>query len=307
MKRGNIIRVITVLLAIAASACALTSCGGLDNEIVIDGLPSSYENMETAENMSAYALYCEAHAAYLDEDDYKLTRYYDFSTVSGVNQNMQIKTVRKISGGAVYNEEVVLGAGILSLNEGKKVYFKGGDAYSLYFNDKKKVPGTGEDVFAVSEWADFGAYDADRYGEAEKTERTFRTGMVSYDLSDPAYLSADSADTVYVHEGVYYFTLTVDCSDSAMAGVQRAVAEGIAEKTASKPEDMKMKSNTTIQAAVKSVDGKMKFTYLKINESYSGKLSFFNADCATMYYNILEYGAEASAITAAEMRNLANA
>ena len=279
------------VMVIALSLCLLfCACKGIDNEIEIK-FPQSFDQND-ATDLDAIKLYNEALKNFTEQDNYMRTQYYSFDSDMF---DMQIKTIRKINGDKIYNEEVVIGKGVMALNEGKKVYFDGDNAYSLYFNNDTVVPGEGEDIFAVSQWSDLGTYDAERYGDATETKLSYKESLLAY--NDP---------TVYKVDGVYYFTLEIDCSEEAMKTTQAAVAQNIAEKTGGSADDLKMISNTIIKVAV-IVDEQegAKFALIETQEQFDGKISIFTAkDCKQTYSMTFDYG-DAAAITQDDIKGAA--
>lgn len=291
-----------LVMVIALSLCLLfCACKGIDNELEIK-FPQSFDPSD-ATDLDAVELYNEALENFAKQDNYLRTQYYSFESSWF---DMQIKTIRKINGDKIYNEEVVIGKGVMSLNEGKKVYFDGNNAYSLYFNDDSVVPGDGEDIFAVSKWSDLGAYDAERYGDAAETKLSYKESLLAYNVSGKEALAADCDTTVYEVDGVYYFTLEIDCSEEAMKTMQAAVAQNIAEKTGGSADDLKMISNTIIKVAV-IVDEQegAKFALIETQEQFDGKISIFTAkDCKQTYSMTFDYG-DAAAITQDDIKGVA--
>lgn len=301
MKKNVLIMVAIVALVMVFTCTILVACGGLDGEIVTD-LPESYDGM-TKTDMNAHDLFNEAYAYFLENKSYKRTQYYDFASDPF---DMKIKTVRKLTDGKIYNEEVVIGKGVLTLNEGKRFYYDGANASYIYFNDKKKVPasGDGEQLYAVSSWADYVSYDKGA-DELAKEMKGYESRMVTYDLSKEEYMASENDNSVYEKDGFYYFTLTVDSSDEAMKGAQSKVAEEIANKTGGNPKDLKMRKNTTIQVCVEIKGEVKRIRLLKTTEEYKGKIAIFSAECKQTYYNIFDYSNEAKKITAEDLLNLA--
>lgn len=301
MKKRMLILLAVVVMLIVVTCVALVACGGLDGEIVTD-LPDSYNGMSKTD-MNAHELFNEAYTYFLENKSYKRTQYYDFASDPF---DMKIKTVRKLVDGKIYNEEVVIGKGFMSLNEGKRFYYDGSNASYIYFNDKKKVPanGDGEQLYTVNSWADYISYDKDA-DELAKEIKGYESRMVTYDLSKVEYLASENDNSVYEKEGLYYFTLTVDSSDEAMKGAQSKVAEEIANKTGGDAKDLKMRKNTTIQVCVEIKGEVKRIKLLKTTEEYKGKIALFSAECKQTYYNIFDYDKDANKITAEDLLNLA--
>ena len=117
------------VMVIALSLCLLfCACNGIDNEIEIK-FPQSFDQND-ATDLDAIKLYNEALKNFTEQDNYMRTQYYSFDSDMF---DMQIKTIRKINGDKIYNEEVVIGKGVMALNEGKKVYFKRKIVYAVHF------------------------------------------------------------------------------------------------------------------------------------------------------------------------------
>lgn len=301
MKKKILIMVVVAMMLMAMTCTMLVACGGLGGETKTN-LPDSYEGM-TKTDMNAYILFNEVYEYFLENKSYKRTQYYDFASKQF---DMKIKTVRKLIDGKIYNEEVVIGKGLMSLNEGKRFYYDGSDASYIYFNDKKKVPGKGEGdkLYTVNSWTDYVSYDKGT-AELEKEITSYESRMVTYDLSKEEYLASENDNSVYEKDGLYYFTLTVDTSDKAMNDVQYRVADEIANKTGGDPKDLKMRKNTTIQVCVE-INGEVKrIKLLKTTEEYKGKIAVFSSECKQTYFNIFDYGKNANIITADDLLNLA--
>ena len=276
------------VMVIALSLCLLfCACKGIDNEIEIK-FPQSFDQND-ATDLDAIKLYNEALKNFTEQDNYMRTQYYSFDSDMF---DMQIKTIRKINGDKIYNEEVVIGKGVMALNEGKKVYFDGDNAYSLYFNDDTVVPGEGEDIFAVSQWSDLGTYDAERYGDATETKLSYKESLLAYNVSGKEALAEGCNPTVYKVDGVYYFTLEIDCSEEAMKTTQAAVAQNIAEKI------------IKVAVIVDEQEG-ARFALIETQEQFDGKISIFTAkDCKQTYSMTFDYG-DAAAITQDDIKGVA--
>lgn len=301
MKKRLLIMLAVVVMLMVMACTVLVACGGLDGEIATD-LPDSYDDM-TKTDMNAHEIFNEAYSYFLENKSYKRTQYYDLASD---RFDMKIKTVRKLVDGKIYNEEVVIGKGFMSLNEGKRFYYDGVNASYMHFNDKKKVPGKGdgEQLYAVNSWADYISYDKGA-DELAKEIKGYESRMVTYDLSKAEYLASENDNSVYEKDGFYYFTLTVDSSDEAMKGVQSKVAEEIANKAGGDAKDLKMRKNTTIQVCVEIKGEVKRIKLLKTTEEYKGKIAFFTAECKQTYYNIFDYDKDANKITADDLLNLA--
>ena len=121
-------------MVIALSLCLLfCACKGIDNELEIK-FPQSFDQND-ATDLDAIKLYNEALKNFTEQDNYMRTQYYSFDSDMF---DMQIKTIRKINGDKIYNEEVVIGKGVMSLNEGKKVYFDGDNAATVSYDDSQQ-------------------------------------------------------------------------------------------------------------------------------------------------------------------------
>lgn len=301
-KKNRKLTVAAIVTLTVLTCAILAACGGLQGGITMD-LPNSYEGM-TKTDRNAYLLFHEAYSHFLENKSYKRTQYYDFDSNLF---DMKIKTVRKLNGGKIYNEEVVVGKGVITLNEGKRFYFDGTNASYIYFNDKKKVPAEGEwdQLFAVKSWADYVSYDKGE-DELSKEIQSYESRMVTYDLSDEAYLASENDNSVYEKDGLYYFTLTVDSSDAAMKGAQSKVAQEIANKTGGDANDLIMRKNTAIQVCAEIIGLVKRIRLLKITEEFKGKISVFSAECKQTYYNVFDYGEDANKITAEDLLNLAD-
>lgn len=293
--------VVAVIILMTMTCTTLVACRGLEGETETN-LPDSYEGMTKTE-LNAYALFNDVYSYFLENKSYKRTQYYDFASKQF---DMKIKTVRKLVDGKIYNEEVVIGKGFMSLNEGKRFYYDGVNASYIYFNDKKKVPGKGEgdQLFAVNSWADYVSYDKGD-DELKKEITRYESRMITYDLSKEEYLASENDNSVYEKDGLYYFTLTVDTSDEAMSGVQYKVADEIATKTGGNPKDLKMRKNTTIQVCVE-INGEVKrILLLKTTEEYKGKIAVFSSECKQTYFNVFDYSEDANLINSDDLLNLA--
>lgn len=300
MKKKLIIIGMSIMLIIAL-AVGITACSKLKT-ITTGDLPADYSTMKKTD-MSAVSTFKDAYALFLKDKSYKRTQYFSFE--SNI-YDMNIKTVRKINGDKVYVEEVVIADGVMKLNEGKRFYYDGKGASYIYFNDKKRVPGKGEDdeLYTVNSWDNYKAYDKGD-DELKKELNSYRTRMVTYDVSSKDLLTSDSDDSVYTKDDKYYFTLIVDCSSAAMKDKQLNVAKEIADKLSGSPEDVNMTANTRIDVCVGKVDGVMKILALRLEEKYKGKAGVFSTNASQVYYSIFDYSKGAADITADDLLNLA--
>lgn len=229
----------------------------------------NYEGLEVAEGMSAYELVMEAYNNWIVDKNYVREEYFAFAANDGMIATRDTHMIRKVAGDEIYSQEIIYGTGLDGGSCAKKYYFDGTSAYFTN-NTNKKDLAMDETTKALStkSWGEFAPFT----GDVKEENRVLTAHMTTYDLSDKNYLAAEHDDRVYLSEGVYYCTLTIDCSEEMMKTVHRAAFEEFLANTGAREEGFSC-NNTTIDFAIAEIDGKMKLLIWKRNETYSGKHS----------------------------------
>lgn len=263
-------------------------------------LGTSDESLKVS-GMSAYELFTEAYANWLEDDGYLREETLNFSASSalGVMGTRVVQMLRKVDGNRIYTHEMTLGDGVIAnMTSATKYYFDGKNAYELNNTDKKDFDYGGE-KFYVRNWGEFKPFE----GDVEEMNAFMVKRWTVYDLTERESLAPSHNDSVYKAGDTYYFTLTVDCSTEAMKKYQPAM---LAEYTAnmSAPEESYSMENTVIDVAVKKIDGKMRFVAWYRTEVYKGKArNIMEMTCKETCYNKLTYSGYG--ITGEDLLNLA--
>lgn len=227
----------------------------------------NYDGLAVAEGMSAYDLVMEAYNNWIEDKNYVREEYFAFAANDGVIATRDTHLIRKVVGSEIYSQEIIYGTGLDGGSCAKKYYFDGTNAYFTN-NTNKKDLSMDKDTKALStaSWGEFAPFT----GDVQEENRVLTQHLTTYDLSSRDYLADEHDDRVYLSEGVYYCTLTIDCSEQMMTTVHRAAFEEFLANTGAKEEGFSC-NNTTIDFAIAEVDGKMKFMIWKRNEVYSGR------------------------------------
>lgn len=281
---------------------SFTACKKEISSVKVDNiyLGTSDESLKV-DGMSAFALFTEAYANWLEDDAYLREETLNFSVESslGVMGNRTMQSTRKIDGDRIRNFEITLGDGVISnMTMAKIYYFDGKDAYQVSTSDRKVLNFDG-DRYKVEKWGDFAPFD----GDVQSENAFLADRWTVYDLSKRESLAGSHNDSVYKAGDTYYFTLTVDCSTDALKKHQPTV---LSEYTAnmSAPQDTYKMENTRIDVAVREIDGKLKFVEWYRSEIYSGKArDIMQMTCRETCYNKLSY--TGYQITDDELLNLA--
>lgn len=301
MKR--LITVLVIVLLAVLSCSLITACKEKPKVVSTDDdyLGTSDENLRV-EGMSAFDLFSEAYANWLDDKGYLREETLNFSVSSkflGLMGTRVMQTTRKVDGDRIHNFEITLGDGVTAdMTSAKKYYYDGSGAYIVTTSEKKNMD-FGSTRFSVRQWNDFEPFDGDVQSENAFLVRRWTV----YDLTKRESLAKDHNDAVYAANGNYYFTLTVDCGIEALKKYQPALlAEYTANMSAS--ESTYSMENTTVDVAVREIDGKMKFVAWYRTETYTGKAKDkMEVTCKETCYNKLTY--TGYGITDAELLNLA--
>lgn len=265
MKRIFILIVIAVMIAVCC--VSLIACNKSDGVLTAsDANLGNYDEANVVEGMSAYDLIMEAYKNWIADENYVREEYFKFSANKGVIATRDSYLVRKVVGDKIYSQEIIYGQGLDSGSCAKRYYFDGQNAYYLNNTDKGDLIKDEAGNLSTKEWGTFTAFE----GDVEKENYSMTQHLTTYDFSTRDNLSANHNDKVYLVDGVYYCTMTLDCSIEAMTTVHKAAFEEFLDMTGAKEEGFTIE-DTTIDFAIAEIDGKMKFLIWKRNEKYSGK------------------------------------
>lgn len=253
---------------------------------------------DVAEGLSAYDLIMEAYANFLAEQNYTREEYFRFdSSVATRNTHL----IRKIVGDRVYNQEVIVGTGFDSGTCAKRFYFDGEQAQEIYNTKKSDIKynkSTG--VFTVKDWGSFAPYEKDTDAQVKE----LREKITTYDIMTRDCLSPNHNDKVYEKDGVYYCQIKIDCSIDKMNGMQLAAKQEFLDTLGAKETGFTIK-DTTIDFAIKNIDGKNKFVIWRRNEKYSGRHAKFSIEISCRQECLCTYTYGDAQITADDLLNLA--
>lgn len=266
MKKRCIVFALFAVLCFSLVFAA--ACGGEYTELKAkDENLGNYEGLEVAEGLSAYDLVMEAYENWCNDTNYVRDERFSFS--AGVFASRNTHLIRKVKGGEIYSQEIIYGTGLDSGSCTKKYYFDGSNAYFTNVAGTKHINYDKENnVLTTTDWGTYAPFT----GDVREENRVLTEHMTTYDLSSRGYLAAEHDDKVYIDDGVYYCTLTIDCSEEMMKTVHRAALDEFLANTGAKEEGFTCE-NTTINFAIENIGGKMKLVIWKRNEVYSGKHS----------------------------------
>lgn len=303
-----VLAVTAVMIAVSMAGCInrTSSADAIDNPFVENNTPMEY----TAENgyvevdgMSAFDLLVETHDNWLNDKAYKRVEVFDFSTGSLAKRNCY--TFYKVDGDKFYKQDVTITTGLVEDNKGERVYYDGEKVYSIYFDDKKRVPGDESDLFHVTDWGKYSEWqEGDRYADLAAMKEALLQHMTTYIWNDRANLSQSHVDKVYEKDGKYYFTLTINCSQEMMDNVHTAARDEFIANTGGDEGSLKMSSDTTIDFIVDEIDGEYKFIAWRRTENYSGK-KIVKLECTQTSISLFEYTPEAYTINETDLMELA--
>lgn len=293
--------ILIILVALVLLAFSAVGCDGNTLEVEDKNL-GNYKEENLVEGMSAYSLYEQAYANFVEDTNFVREEYFAFAAGGGSLASRNTYLVRKMQGDKIYSQEVIYGSGLDKGTCTKRYYFDGEKAYDLYNTAKKNVSydkKSGE--FSVVDWGKFQPFD----GDIVSRNKEMKEKITTYDLSDIAYLSKSKhSDKVYKVGDTYYFTLTIDCSYQMMTTVQRAAFEEFVDMLSANEEGFSIE-DTTLDFAVAEIDGKMKIKIWRRNEKYSGKHSTgINVSCEQTCLSYYRYG-DGYEITSEDLLNVA--
>ena len=260
--------IFALLTVLCFSLVFAVACGGKYTELKAkDENLGNYEGLEVAEGLSAYDLVTEAYENWCNDTNYVRDEKFSFS--AGIFASRNTHLIRKIKGEEIYSQEIIYGTGLDTGSCTKKYYFDGDDAYFTNVAGTKHINfDQGNNLLTTTDWGTFAPFT----GDVREENRVLTEHMTTYDLTSREYLADEHDDKVYVDDGVYYCTLTIDCSEEMMKTVHRAALDEFLANTGAKEEGFACE-NTTIDFAIEKIDGKMKPVIWKRNEVYSGKHS----------------------------------
>lgn len=294
----KIVYIVLVVLLLSSVALSAMACSGGNADLeVADKNLGNYEGKNPVEGMSAFDLVMEAYGNFIVEPNYTREEYFAFSS-SVASRNTHL--IRKITDGKVYNQEVIYGTGFDKGTCAKRFYYDGTTASSLLNTTKKDInynKDTGE--FSVKKWGEFTAFD----GDLTKELYELREKITTYDIMRRDTLSPTHDDGVYLTDGIYYCTIKINCREESMKTDQRPALDEFLDMLSAKEEGFEI-DDTTIDFAIKKIDGKYKFLIWKRHEKYSGKHSTgIRVSCEQTCLSYYTYGD--AVITSDDLLNLA--
>lgn len=305
MKR--LICIVAVAMILIMPFSIMAGCAKDDGKMLLecsDGNFGKYDG-NVVKDMSAYELWMETYANFIMEESFTREEYFSFSS-SLATRNTHL--IRKINGGVIYDQEVIVGTGFDKGTCAKRFYYDGENANYIYLTNAKKMnisykKSTKE--FNVKDWGSFKPYDFD----AEHKDVVYdifelKHKVTTYDIMSRDLLSSSHNDKVYEKDGIYYFKITIDCSTEKMNDAQMAAKLEFLDTLGAKEEGFKI-DDTTLEFAVKDFDGIYKFVIWKRSEKYYGKHAStnFGVSCRQECLSYYDYGEVT--ITSEDLLNLA--
>lgn len=260
----------------------------------------NYEGLDVAEGMSAYDLVMEAYNNWITDTNYVREEYFAFAANDGAVATRDSYLVRKVVGDKLYSQEIIYGTGFDKGTCAKKYYYDGSKAFASNNTNKKDITFDKEtSQVSTAAWGEFSPFT----GDIKEENRVMKEHLTTYDISSKDNLSDAHDDKVYVKDGVYYCTITIDCSEEMMRTIHRAALEEFMDMTGAREKGFKI-DNTTIDFAIGKVDGKMKFLIWRRNEKYSGINASipFEVPCRQTCISYYTYGS--AEITADDLAGL---
>lgn len=298
MKRVILISAIVAVMVLSAVLAA--ACGEYTELKPKDENLGNHEGLEVADGMSAYDLVMEAYENWCNDTNYVREEFFSFAANDGVIATRDTHLIRKVKGDEIYSQEIIYGTGFDSGSCAKKYYFDGTNAYFTNNTNAKDLT-MDEDTkeLSTASWGEFAPFT----GDVAEENRVLTEHMTTYDLTSRDYLADEHDDKVYIADGVYYCTITIDCSEEAMKTTHRAALDEFLANTGAKESGFTCE-NTTIDFAIGKIDGKMKILIWKRNEVYSGRHSAFpiKVNCKQTCLAYFTYGT--AVITADDLAGL---
>lgn len=265
------------------------------------------------DGLDAMEVLISAYNTWKSNTSYKRTEAFDFNLdASGIEAKQQSLTVYKRDGEQFYKENVKITTGAQKDNIGERVYYDGNKVYSIYFNDKDRVPAETGNIFAVTNWGSYAEWTpGDRYENFDALKFDFVEELNPYDWDDKANMAADCDYSVYEKDGKYYFTLTIDCSKEKMDTVHTAARDSVIAGTGGIPGTLEMMQNTKVDYIVTPMsDGTYRFDAWRRTEYYKGKKKALfeitiTAECRQSTVTVFDYETTDYKITAEDKLNLA--
>ena len=293
--------VLLAVMLLTLPMLAFVGCAGDDADEAMlkpDDVNFAVYQGDAVDNMSAYDLVMEAYANFIVEQNYTREEYFRFNS-SVATRNTHL--IRKIADGKVYNQEVIVGTGFDKGTCATRFYYDGSVAYGLN-NTKKSDIKYNKDTqeFTVKNWGSFSPYEKDTDAQVKE----FREKITTYDIMTRDCLSPNHNDKVYEKDGVYYCQIKINCSEEKMNGMQRAAKQEFLDTLGAKESGFKI-NDTTIDFAIKNIDGKYKFLIWRRNEKYSGKHASFSIEISCRQECLCTYTYGNAQITADDLLNLA--
>lgn len=264
----KIVYVVLAIMLLTVAISAFAGCAKDDGDVLLECRDANFGNNQgnVVSGLSAYDLIMETYSNFLKDRNYTREEFFAFRSSVATRDTYLL---RKITGDEIYNQEVIVGTGFDKGTCAKRFYYDGVSAHELNnTNTKKGNIAYKKDTkeFIVKDWGEFKDFD----GDLDAKIYELRDKITAYDIMDRSCLSAKHDDNVYEKEGVYYCRITIDCSTEKMNGMQYAAKKEFIDTLSAKETGFSI-DDTTIDFAIKKIDGVYKFLIWKRSEKYSGK------------------------------------
>ena len=303
MKVIKIIFVVLIILALTAmTVIALLDGPKVDLENSWD--PPEYKEEGTIQSgMSAYTMFMAALENYYDAEHLVFLRSLDFHAAASVLVVATQQTIEltKFNSDKVFHQVTKQGTLLGASFEGHRFYYDGNDAFDFTEASSTRFPELG-----VEDWDGlaYAPYVSEKFTTAEKLDdlRLFS----SYTINEST-LSQNHDDNVYKLNNKYYISITLDCMEISVGGIQAAVEESIMDALgdAAQAGSFRWEADTVIYLEITEVGGEYFITARNMQETYSAIQQGIRVGVNQTISGTYSYNASDADITEAEKMNKA--
>lgn len=269
MKMKKLIVVFALCAVFVVGALSLTACKTQLGDLNVD---TDYTKFPVAENYNAYDMLQSLYSQWTGDSYYRYETFHFEATALGLGGERNTQMINKVTPDYVFYQQYAVGTGLAAINEAERYYFdKNGAQKGIFIEKKLSYDSKKGEMTLKNGWSDWKDYA--REEPISERVANARGHLTTYIFDTRDCLSEKHDDKVYFDKntGTYYFTITFDCSDEKMNGLQTEARDEFIHNTGAENEGFGMEQDTTLQVRAREIAGVMRMIYFCRTEKYFGK------------------------------------
>ncbi len=299
---------IIVVIVIVAALGVMVFLGAGDAGVVLKNswTPPDYQTEGSiVEGLGAYDLFTQALDNYNNANNFAHVFSLDFKAglLPIVLASQQTIEIVKYQEGKVFKQVTKQGTGLGEVYEGSRFYFDGTNGYEVVDTTEDRFPELGDEDWTGLEFAPFSSENETAIEKAEDI-----LNFSSY-VIDEDNLSPSHNDKVYLLDGKYYISITINCLGIQTGTIQKSVEDAIMGALGDNiiPDTLVWKADSVLTLEISKIDGNYYITASSLYEKYTAKQAGTNINTGgeQTTSGTYAYTSAAATITSEELLKLA--